>query len=35
MGEAGRRRLATEFSEAAFGARLIAALESAFEDTLR
>jgi phosphatidyl-myo-inositol dimannoside synthase len=35
MGEAGRTRLMTEFSEAAFGARLIAALEAAFDDTLR
>jgi phosphatidylinositol alpha-1,6-mannosyltransferase len=35
MGAAGSRRLATEFSEAAFGERLIAAIETAFDDTLR
>jgi len=35
MGEAGRRRLLTEFSEAAFGARLVAALEAAFDDNSR
>lgn len=35
MGEAGRRRLATEFSEAAFGARLIDTLDTAFDGTLR
>jgi phosphatidyl-myo-inositol dimannoside synthase len=35
MGAAGNRRLATEFSEAAFGERLIAAIEAAFGDTLR
>jgi phosphatidylinositol alpha-1,6-mannosyltransferase len=35
MGEAGRQRLTAEFSEAAFGARLVTALEAAFEDTRR
>ena len=35
MGEAGKRRLLTEFSEAAFGARLVAALEAAFDDNSR
>jgi phosphatidyl-myo-inositol dimannoside synthase len=34
MGEAGRQRLLTEFSEAAFAARLIAALETAFGGAL-
>jgi phosphatidyl-myo-inositol dimannoside synthase len=35
MGAAGRRRLATEFSEAAFASRLTAALETAFHETLQ
>jgi phosphatidylinositol alpha-1,6-mannosyltransferase len=35
MGEAGKRRLLTEFSEAAFGARLVSALEAAFDDNSR
>ncbi len=35
MGEAGRRRLATDFSEAAFGARLMAALDTAFDEAPR
>jgi phosphatidylinositol alpha-1,6-mannosyltransferase len=35
MGDAGRRRLLTKFSEAAFGARLVAALEAAFDDDSR
>ncbi len=35
MGDAGRRRLLTEFSESAFEGRLIAALEESFGDTLR
>jgi phosphatidyl-myo-inositol dimannoside synthase len=35
MGMAGRRRLRTEFSESAFSARLTAALETAFPETLQ